>query len=324
MMNGNAQALAAAALSRQTSGMVGQYRPRDISPVLAAALYPRKVLIRRDGVTLGAMADDLQQVGLDAATTFISSGGDVDTLYEPIFKALQVLTLAIPPPGSVLVSAGVSAAKIGTDAIRGAIKETLRAAGQYTPIEVSRKVNNEIMGAGNTLSWWADAARDKFAQYVGSSLPAALAVAAYNGTVGEQNRLNTDVHSRLADRLYNLAMRLGAAPWQAGMAAYRVAVNTGADSATKLKYASMTGNPSNPEAGWRGEVANIDGDIVDKKDVADIAAGKKPPKGGKKAGDNTMLYVAGAAGLIGLALLATSGDKKSAPSAGATAATKAE
>ena len=313
MLHGNAQALAAAALSRQTSGMVGQYRPRDISPVLAAALYPRKVIIRRNGVTLGAMQDDLNQVGLDAATTFISSGGDVDALYEPIFKALQVLALAVPQPGGALVSAGVSASKIGTDAIRGAIKEVLRAAGQYTPIEVSRKVNQEIMGAGNTLSWWADAARDKFAQYAGTSLPVAIAIAAYNGAVGPSNQLNINVHSRLADRLYNLAMRLGAAPWQAGMAAYKVAVNTGADSATKLKYASMTGNPSNPEAGWRGEVANIDGDIVDKKDVADIAAGKKPPKGKTKADDNTALYVAGAAGLIGLALLATSG-KKASPS----------
>lgn len=315
MLNGNPQALAASALSRSQSGMVGQYRPRDISPVLAAALYPRKVIIRRNGVTLGAMTDDLQQVGLDATTTFIASGGDVDTLYEPIFKALQVLALAVPPPGSVLVSAGVSAAKIGTDAIRGAIKEVLRAAGQYTPIEVSRKVNKEIMGAGNTLSWWADAARDKFAQYASSSLPVSLAVAGYNATVDPQNQLNVNVHSRLADRLYKLAIANGATPWQAGMAAYRVAVNTGADASIKQKYAAMTGNPSNPEVGWKGQVSNIGGEIVTPKDVADIASGKKQPKK-KSAGDNTALYVAGAAGLIGLALLASGGTKtKSAPKA---------
>lgn len=305
MMYGEDLALDAAALSRRASGLSGRYDDTsDISPVLAAALYPQSAAGYYGNATLGASLEDkLGKAGIDASVTFLQSGGDVDSLYEPLFKTLQVLAHAVPSPGDLLVSAGVSGVKIGTDAIRDAIKTVLRSSGKYLPIEASRAVNKEIMMPNSTLTWWGRAAKDKFAQYAGTSLPVTLAVSAYNGSVDDKNKLDLNVHSRLADALYALALKNKAKEYQAAMAAYEVAKNTGADSKVTDRYASLVGDRYKPQDAWKLKVQDEGGQIFTQQDIEDYASGKrKPPKTGMS---KTTLYALGAVGLVGAALLLT-------------------
>lgn len=280
MMHGNSQALEAASWTRH---QMGQQR-------LVGG--PRYIL---NGRYLGAPIDKtkLAQIGADASSTFLASGFDVDSLYEPAFAALQTLALAIPPPGDLIVGAGISAAKAGTDAIRNLMKVAFRAAGQYLPLDVSQKVCDAI--ASSPLSWWEVAARDKFAQAVQDSILVGVAVAGYNKVAPPAKQLNVQIKSRLADKIYQFAQAQGAKQWQAAMVAYKCAENTGATEA-KVNYAGIVGNPSNPEAAWKQKVGQMDGIIADAKTAAKI----DEMSGGFDA--NTALII-GAAGVAALLLL---------------------
>ena len=235
----------------------------------------------------------LKAVGIDASTTFLATGGDVDSLYEPAFKTLQVLTLAIPQPGGALVSAGVSVAKIGTDAVRDTIKLAFRSAGQYLPLSVSEKVIKDL--SQNPGDWWLRASRDKFAQYANESLLTAAAVAAYNKFAPPSSQLNIGIRSRTADKMYETAKKYGAKDWEAAMAAWKLAWNTGAAEA-KANYASIVGNVGDPEAAWKQKVGQIGGAITDATTAPLVA----PTIGGMST---TTLALVGAAGVVALLLL---------------------
>jgi hypothetical protein len=272
MMHAHGQSIAASALTHRQMGMAGHYH------------------------SLGAVdTAELTKTGIDAGQTFLASGGDVDTLYEPAFAALTTLSMAIPQPGGALVSLGISAAKIGTDAIRETIKQAFRASGKYLPIKVSEQVIRDL--SKSPTSWWLNAARDKFSQYAGSSFAATAAVGAYNATVKDADKLNVGVKGRTADQLYKTAIAAGAKPWQAAMAAYQVAVNT-SDDTGKANYAKIAGSASNPEAAWKQQVQSSGGVIVDAKTAE--KAGVKPDTEGL---DTTTLIALGAAGVAALLLL---------------------
>ena len=256
MMLGNALSLQAAGLTRQQMGLQGVYKRTR------RRAKPREFSVTRQSRNLGAVdTEALKTIGINASAAFIASGGDVDELYEPAFAAINVLTLALPQPFQVLVSLGVSAAKIGIDAVRGLIKVTMRAAGQYLPLSVSEKVIENIVRQ-NTLDWWQRAARDKFAEGAGDSLAVSLGLAAFNASVSADNRLDLKVRTRVADRVYALARQYGATDWQAAMVAVKVCQNTGATQA-KYQYAAIVGDVNNPEAAWKAKMTNSGGKKVD-------------------------------------------------------------
>lgn len=292
MMNPHAPALAAAAMTRRQMGLQGQYY---------GGLENNGV--RRTHRNLGAVdTTALKMTGIDAANAFISSGFDVDSLYEPAFKTLTTLSLAIPQPGGALVSAGISVAKLGTDAMRNAIKAALRAASTYCPVGVSDKVATDIVRL-NTKDWWSRVCRDKFAQHSSESLLAAAAIATFNKFAAPDNQLNTTIRTRTADQLYTVCKKYGATDWQAAMAAYKVCQNMGAIEAA-YKYGAIVGNPSNPEAAWNEKVNKTGGKKVNADQAEDILEGKdkgEAAKGGGRAGGNAVLLGAGA--LAALAVL---------------------
>lgn len=283
MMYGNSQALEASSWTRRQMGHQQQVGG------------PRYVM---NGMYLGAPINTtkLAAIGADAANTFLASGFDVDALYEPAFAALSTLALAIPTPGNIIVEAGISAAKAGTDAIRNLMKVAFRASGQYLPLEVSTKVCNAI--AKSPFEWWEVAARDKFAQAVSDSIPVGIAVGFWNKTAPENKKLNVEIKSRLADKVYEFAQKQGAKQWQAAMVAYRCAENTGATWA-KTNYAGIVGNPSNPEAAWKQKVGQAGGFVADAKSASQIGAGN----GNGEGIDTNTLLIVGAAGAAALLLL---------------------
>ncbi len=281
MMLGNAQALEASAWTRSQMGHQKLEGPRYIL----------------NGRYLGTPVDaaKLQQIGADAATTFMASGFDVDSLYEPAYAALNTLALAIPPPGNVIANLGIATAKAGTDAIRNLMKVAFRASGRYLPMTVSEKVCNAI--AKSPLNWWTWAAKDKFAQATQESILVGAAVAGYNKLAPPDQQLNVLIKSRLADNIYTFAQKQGATPWQAAMVAYKCAENTGALEA-KANYAGIVGNPSNPEAAWKQKVAQMGGTIADANTGKQIEAAE-----GLGGIDTNTLLIVGAAGVAALLLL---------------------
>jgi hypothetical protein len=274
MMYGNATSLQAAALTRHQMGLHGVYaRPRPLDA-------SRGFSVRRPHRSLGAVdTDALKTVGLDATTAFISSGFDVDSLYEPAFAAIGIFVAAIPPPGNLIVGAGLSAAKIGTDAIRNSIKTLMRSAGQYLPLAVSEKLIQNIVKQ-NTLDWWKRVAKDKFVEFGRESFAVGAAIAAFNAAAPANDRLDLKVQTRTADQAYKLAQQYGATQWQAAMLAYKMCQNTGATEA-KFKYAALVGDVSNPEAAWKAKMGQSGGKQVGVEEAEDILEGKVPA-GGKK------------------------------------------
>lgn len=303
MMYGNAQSLQAAALTRHQMGLHGVYvrgRPLDAS---------RGFNVRRPHRSLGAVDTmALKGIGVDATAAFISSGFDVDALYEPAFAAITVLSAAIPPPGNIIVGAGISAAKLGTDAMRNAIKTMMRSAGQYLPLAVSQKFIENVVKQ-DTMTWWKRVAKDKFVQYGRESFVAAAAIGAFNAAAPASDQLDMKTQTRTADAAYNLARKLGAKDWQAAMLAYKICVNMDAHEA-KFKYAALVGDVSNPEAAWKAKMGQMGGKQVNTEQAEDILEGKDaaPPK---KPGDDKKKPAGGVsnvaligAGVAALALLA--------------------
>lgn len=290
MMNPHAPALAAAAMTRRQMGLQGQYYGGTMGNG-----------VRRTHRNLGAVdTTALKVTGVDAAHAFISSGFDVDSLYEPAFKVLTTLSLAIPQPGGALVSAGISVAKLGTDAMRNAIKAALRAASTYCPVGVSDKVATDIVKL-NTKDWWSRVCRDKFAQHSSESLLAATAIAAFNKFAAPNNQLNTTIRTRTADQLYTVCKKYGATDWQAAMAAYKVCQNMGAIEAA-YKYGAIVGNPANPEAAWNDKLKKMGGKKVNADQAEDILEGKDKDEAAKGGGTGNAVLL-GAGALAALAVL---------------------
>lgn len=293
MMHAHAPSLMASAITRNQMGL--QSNPYGYSHSCDGVTRPHRNLGAVDTVAL-------KSIGIDATTAFIQSGFDVDALYEPAFKTLTTLSLAIPAPGGQLVAAGISVAKLGTDAMRNAIKAALRASATYLPVGVSQKVATDIVTL-NTKNWWSRVCRDKFAQHSGESILAAAAIAAYNKLAQPENQLNTTIRTRTADQLYTVARKYGATEWQAAMAAYKVCVNMGAIEAG-YKYAAMVGNASNPEAAWNEKVGKIGGKKVNADQAEDVLEGKRQDTAKKASGGGGGLAI-GAIGLAALAALAS-------------------
>lgn len=299
MMHSHAQSIAASAMTRRQMGLQGRY--------LGAPIQSEK----------------LAQIGVDAGTAFLTSGGDVDKLYEPAFSALSVLSLALPTPLNALASIGLTGVKMSVDAIRGEIKEAFRGAGQYLPLDVSRKVTKELITS--PLTYWNAAAHDKFAQYAFTNILDMAAIAAYNAAVSEDNKLNINAHARLANRMYDLCIKNGAKDWQAAMVAYRVGNNSGASDTERAPWAGklskalsdkqysskdMTAlqpitNFNQAESAWKKIVGLDGGTLVTAQQAKTLPAAGMAVPGGLGGGfqiDPVWIAVGGL-GVVALALL---------------------
>lgn len=274
MMYGHAGSLQASALSRQQSGLTGTH---------CTACNVN-----------GPLGADVGATAVKGLGDFLSSNNDIDKLYDPIFGILDRLTYSIPAPFDLFAKFGLSFAKQGTDATRSALKTAARAAAKYTKVEVSNKALGHMAKAA-PLTFWNWAARDKMAQNADNSGFFKLALEGYNKLASEDNKLNLNVRTRLANNMEWLLIKNGATPQQAAMVAWTIAKSMGTDANTLMGYAKKAGAQTadellNPELAWQR--------LYGKQ----AAAGGEGPAGSESEGGMGALPLLAAGALAFLAL----------------------
>lgn len=244
MMYSHNGSIAAAAISRRQSGLTGTYAANGRKPVRTYSHH----------TAMAGPLGDAGSIAAGAAADFLASDNDVDKLYEPLFTILDKLTYLLPAPFDVFVKLGLSFAKQGPDATRNALKTAARAIGRYTPIGVGEATLTHMVKSA-PLTFWNWAARDKMAQNASNSSLFTLAISAYNAAASENNKLNLNVRTRLADQVQWLLKKNGATPQQAAMVAWTIAKSMGVDAQGLYAYAAQVGAKTpeefaNPEIVW--------------------------------------------------------------------------
>lgn len=178
------------------------------------------------GCTHGAMAGpgvvDYKLAALEAGTAVLASDGDVKAAFAPVLSTAAKLSLALPPPWSIVTGALAQASAEGVQAIRNQMAHAVTGAGKYLPVQIAKGVVADLESNWGTS--WRAAGKDKLVRYIVSpddgapdSLTGSLKLA--NAALPADDRLDLEVATRLAQRVYELAKGRGAADYQAAAAA---------------------------------------------------------------------------------------------------------
>ena len=265
MMYANADSIVASALTRRQSGLTGNY----CAPCGMA----------------GPLGTDVGAIAAKGGADYLTSGGDIDKLYDPIFDILDRLTYSLPSPFDLFAKFGLGFAKQGPDATRNALKTAARAMARYTRVDVSKKaLAHMAQSAPITFFNWA--ARDKMAQNAGNSPLFKAALNVYNSNASADNKLNLDVRTRLANNVEWLLIKSGATPQEAATVGWTIAKNMEADPGTLASFAKKAGaqnaeEMANPEIAWnRLHAGKLGGKAPGGGDDADEGTGAEGGGGG--------------------------------------------
>lgn len=192
----------------------------------AGDLYASAASRRMAGLDCGCMhgptVADYKQIAMDSGAAVLRADGDVKAAFAPALQAAAGLALALPPPWGIVASAVAGASAAAIQAIRNQMGHAVMGAGKYLPVDIAKKTVAEI--EKNWLTSWKAAGKDKLVRYITSpddGAPDSVTFAAKkaNDLLPPDERLNLEIATRLANRVYDVAKSHGAKDYQAAAAA---------------------------------------------------------------------------------------------------------
>jgi hypothetical protein len=267
------------------------YPPRHLTTLGASVHHTPTLGQAGNGPTWG----DAGAAGVNAGKAYLATDGDVLEMFDHLFDFMASASIALPPPWNAI--AGVTSYLLGSglETIRNFLERTALNAGKYCTVQAASGVAASMRSSWFT--WCYDASKDKLVQAANEKTWLRLAIEAANLVIPDEDELNLNVSDRTASRVYTAAVKSGAKPLNAAVAAFYTAKDAGAKKSVLDHWARKAGAKTSwemaaPSIAWkkRTEGERVSASQVNKKTIR--------PSGGD---NSALMYGAGA--LLALFLL---------------------